>query len=299
MKVLILLKKKFGGVGTYVLNVKKILEKKGHKVTVIAREEDLGICSLLNSIFKIRKKVIQLEEKNRFDVIYTQDWSIAFPLLFPYPIYKHKHFCCFHGREVLFFSKVLQNIVGKIMNTKLITVGPLLKRKFQNSSLIYEGVDLEMFRPLENVERKYIGWIDKAEVISKEDLHEISKKWRIKVARGIPFERMNFFYNQCSIFISLPPPDAGFNLCWLEAMAAGVRKIIGNRYGIGEKLPITKVEEFGWEKANSRKEKIMVLIKAIENAEEYDYRKWLMRHSEFTWKAHVEKLEKLWSEFME
>ena len=49
----------------------------------LSREGDLKIYSLWKSIFPIRKRIKKLMKKENYDIIYTQDWSFAFPLLFP------------------------------------------------------------------------------------------------------------------------------------------------------------------------------------------------------------------------
>lgn len=82
---------------------------------------------------------------------------------------------------------------------------------------------------------------------------------------SIPFDKMNKdFYNKCKIFISLPPKTAGFNVCWIEAMAAGVPIIIGNDEGIGCKLHFTKIKE----------KKDLLNLK---NIKEKDYYSWLIK----------------------
>ncbi len=282
MKILILLKKWPGGVGVVVMNIAKELKKRGHEVKIVSREEDLKINSLLSSVSKIRSEVRRLMKKNDYNIIYTQDWSLAFPLLFPFSIYKKRHFCCFHGNE-MGKSEVLQGFVGKIMGKKLIVVGDSLKRRFPLSSLIYNGVDLDFFKPLRK-KREYLGWINKdTEILSRNEIETLAKKLKLNplIAQDIPPENMNQFYNKCKVFISLPPKSAGFNLCWIEAMAAGVPIIIGNNQGIGFKLNIEKI---------GTKEG---LADKIQNSKEKDYRSEIEK-SGLTWNAHVDKLIKIW-----
>ena len=85
MKILILFKKKAGGVGSVVKEVVGEFERRGHFVQNISREEDMKIFSLIKSILPIRRKIKKMIKKEKFDIIYTQDWSLAFPLLFPRP----------------------------------------------------------------------------------------------------------------------------------------------------------------------------------------------------------------------
>ncbi|MCR4284922.1 MAG: hypothetical protein NUV97_02660, partial [archaeon] len=140
MKILILLKRWVGGVGGGVSNISKELKKLGHEVDVIAREEDMKINSFVRSIFPIRKKVLELMKEKNYDIVYTQDWSLAAPLIFPYPLFWKKHFCMFHGNQVGGFGGHIQAIVGKIMGKKLLVMAPKLKERFLKANLNYCGV---------------------------------------------------------------------------------------------------------------------------------------------------------------
>ena len=93
---------------------------------------------------------------------------------------------------------------------------------------------------------------------------------------------MNEFYNKCKIYVSLPPRQAGGGVTYMEVMAAGVPRIVGNMYAEGYKFPFDKVENFG------------SLEEAIKNSQERDYRKW-MKESEITWKKHAEELIKIFT----
>ena len=248
MKILMVLTRWKGGVGGSVKEIKNELERKGHKVEVISREEDLGgkfnEGGLLKTFSKLRKEV----DKREYDILYTQDWGCALPLLF----FK-SHYCCFHGHQTG-KTKHLQNIVGRYLGRNLIVVGDSLKDKFPKSNLIYNGVDLIKFHDLKK-ERKYIGWVNKgAEDIDKQQFLNMAKKNNLKpiIAENysIPFEKMNEdFYSKCKIFVSFPKKYAGFNLVWLEAKASGVPIIMGNDNGIGiKKVLETPIEYFSWNK---------------------------------------------------
>ena len=135
MKILIVLKNMCqkkglpGGVGNANDEIKKAFKKLGHKVDILSREDDLKIHSFSHSVFPLRKKILRLVKKEKYDIVYTQDWSLTLPLFFPYPILRKKHFACFCGREKT-ISIVLQNIVGLIMGKKLIVIGDRLKKTF-------------------------------------------------------------------------------------------------------------------------------------------------------------------------
>jgi len=285
MKILILLKKYSGGVGVVVKNLEKNLEKKGHKIKVISREEDLKSFSSIKNLFWLRKKYKEIIKKENPDIIYTQDWSMALPLLFPFRIFKKKHFVCFHGNQ-LGKTKFMQKIIGKKMGKRLFVVGDSLKQNFPKANLIYNGVDLDKFKPL-NKKRDCLGWINKdTEILTKEEVLEISKKLKLKplIAENfeIPFDKMNEnFYNRCQVFVSLPPITAGFNLCWIEAMSAGVPVIVGNNEGIGWKLNIDKFK--------TKKE----FFNSFKKIKANKYRKEIEK-SDLTWENHVGKLLEIW-----
>jgi len=287
MKILIVLLRWNGGVGTVVKYIKSELEKRGKEVISISREEDLKCFSSVKNLFWLRKKYKSVIKKENPDIIYTQDWSMALPLIFPFRVFQKKHFCCFHGNQIG-KAKIIQFFVGKTLGKRLIVVGDSLKERFTKSNLVYNGVDLEMFKPL-GKKRSCLGWINKeTEIQEEEEVISLAKKMKLKplIAKNfsISFDKMSEnFYNRCKIFISLPPREAGFNLCWVEAMASGVPIIIGNKEGIGCKLNINKFEN---------KEE---LFKKIKSLKPKDYRKEIEK-SDLTWKSHVNKLLEIWEE---
>jgi len=291
-RILILLKRWKGGVGAYTKNVSKELTKLGWKVKVVSREEDLKINSLAKSITAIRN----LLKNEDFDIIYTQDWSLAFPLLFPTPLLEKKHFSCFHGQSTSFISKTLQRIVGNTMGRKVIVVGSQLSKIFSNSNLIFEGVNTKLFKPL-NKNRTGIGFANfKNEIYNFNLIQKACDELgeTLFIAEGLNEKQMNEFYNKIETFISLPPTYTGFGLVWLEAMAAGVPKVIGSNSGVGNKLPIEKVKGFNPadESKYSEQEKLEFLKKAITNAKKKDYKKWL-KDNKFTWEEHAKKLNNI------
>jgi len=281
MKILILLKTWVGGPATYVKEVKRELENLGHEVTVITREECLGINSLAKSIFAIRKTA----KADDYDIIYTKDWSLAFPLLFPYPILKDKHYCGFGGLQPG-KAKHLQKLTYAMMPNRIICYGDPVKNEYPNAHQIFNGVNTERFKPMPEIERipNSVGFVNCPEDqwnfgIVKEAVEKTGKKFMN--IWGVPNEDMPKFYNQIETFISYPPEYTGFNLCWLEAMACGVPKIIGTNSGIGCRLPISKIQDF------------INIEDSINNVTEKDYAKMV---GDFTWKAHTKKLIDLWQQ---
>lgn len=286
MKILIFLTKWKGGVGVVVKSIKKELEKRGHTVIAISREDELRKFSSVKNLFWLRNKYKEIVKKENPDIIYTQDWSMALPLLFPSKIYKKKHFTCFHGSNEG-ISKLFQSWVAKSMRDRLILVSTLNKNRYPWGKLIPNAVDVNFFRPLKK-KRKYIGWIDKdSEEITKKYFLILAKKLKMEplVAENIPHDNMNDFYNNCNVFLSLPPTYAGCALSWLEAMSAGVPKIIGNAYGDGNLLPIDKVDGI-----NNN------VLNTIIHSKNKNYRDWLIKNGR-TWENHVKRLLKRWEIF--
>jgi len=288
MKILILFKKWPGGVGSVVKEISDELEKRGHKVKVISREDDLKIYSLLKSVFLIRKKIKNIMKKENYDIIYTQDWSMAFPLLFPKRLFFEKLFCVFNGEnpKKQIGGYYLQKIIGKIMGKKLIVCNDILKKNFPESNLIYNRVNSNIFKPNPRIKKikdsvGFANW--KTNIYNYEKIKKsVAKTGKKLITTGdILKEKMPDFYRQLEVFISLQPSYAGFGLVYLEAMASGVPKIIGNKFGGGKVLPITKIEDYDGN-----------IEKAILNAKKRNYRKWIIENN-FTWEDAVEKLIKI------
>ena len=231
MKIIIIAINMTGGVGRVISEIKKEFVKRKHKVKIFLRDD-------YESESELKKEV----EKESYDVLYTQDWSCCKIFLF-----SKNHFSCFHGNNPGKLGYVLQTLIGKFIGKNLVVVGPSLKKRFPKSTMIYNGVDKEEFCDMK-LERKYFGWIDKkTEMYDEATIKKEAEKYNLSllIAKDIPSNEMNKFYNKCKVFASYPPYSGGFNLCWIEAKASGVPIILGNENGIG----ITKAlnEKFSWE----------------------------------------------------
>ena len=304
LKILIILIRFPGGVGTSNKEIAEVLRKKGHKVDFLSREDDLGIYSFKSSIFPIRKRVQELMVKNNYDIIYSQDHSMTLPLLIPYPLYPDQVFHACIGIKRSGTQKIIQYLVGRVMNKKTIVINDYNHKRFPKSHLVYRGVNLKRFKPL-GKKRVCLGWINKfSEQLDSKIYKKIAKEVGLKpiYAGGsgkskstdkaygktiihsfdkIPDDKMNEFYNKCKVFVNCPTSDAGFNLSWLEAMSSGVKIIIGNEEGAGKILPIYKV--------NSPSE-IKEIVET--HKKDFDYRKWII-DNDFTWENCVKKLIKI------
>jgi len=279
MKILVFLLRWRGGVGRVIKELERELEQKGHELVAISREDDFNLFSSVKNLLLMRQKYKEIIEKENPDIIYTQDWSMALPLLFPFKIYKKKHYCCFHGNQIGSLS-FMQPLIGRVMGKRIIAVGTYNYNRLPKSHLIPNGVNMERFKPL-NKNRKFMGWINtETEVFSKKEIECFAKKagYELIIARRILPERMNEdFYNKCDVFFSIPPQSAGCQLSWMEAMSAGVPKIIGNKEGDGDLLSISQLSDF----KNP--------IDAIRNAKRKDHRK-EMEEMNQTWERHTDKL---------
>jgi glycosyltransferase involved in cell wall biosynthesis len=299
MKILIVLLRRRGGVGRANGEIAGELRRMGHEVDFLYREDDMGVYSLFGSISIMRKKIKRLVKENNYDVIYTQDYSCTLPLIFPFRLYKKKHFACFCGVKTIknrkflpkknrpgllnYFTQILvHRLVGRFMGERLVVIGDQLKAIFSKSKLIYRGVNVKKFKPL-NKKRDGLGWINKdIEMVSRKKLSDLCRSLKLKlyVAENIPPEKMNDFYNKCQVFVDLPR-TAGFNLAWLESMAAGVPIVIGNDRGAGSFLPFDKVSDAS--------NYINEIKEIFENPKKINYRKWII-NNKLTWKDKAKEL---------
>ena len=226
MKILTYILRHKGGVGRVLKTLEPELNKLGHELEVISREDDLECFSLASSIVRMNKDIRYRD----YDILLTNDWSMALPFIF-----KKNHFSLFHGLEQSKISKKLQNIVGKIIGKNLMVVGFNIKKIFPRATLTENGVDKKKFFNL-NKKRKYLGWVKRDyDLINEAEAKFYAQQLGLKlsIAENIHPDKMNEWYNSLKAFISMPPAYTGFNLCWVEAYRAGVPKILGNNNGVG------------------------------------------------------------------
>jgi len=284
MKILIVQKRWLGGVGSVVRYLKKEFEKLGHEVEVISRDDDLKIFTFAKSFFKLRNAV----KKKKFDIVYTQDWSMTLPLIFPYHIFKKKHFAVFYGENPKWegYGYYFQKLAGKIMGKNLVVCTDHLKQMFSKSNKIYNRVDHNTFKPDKKMKKiknsvGYASWLTEEYSFPeiKKAVERAGKKFII--AENVPKGKMPEFYRKLECFITIPPHHAGFTLVYLEAMSSDVPKIVGTNFGGGSVIPITKIEDYQGD-----------IAKAILNAKKGNYRKWILDKN-LTWEDATKKLEKL------
>ena len=116
MKILIVYRRKEKDSWESIKGIWEKLKELGHEVEILSREEDLNMDSLSSSMNSLGKIVEKMDKERNYDVIYTQDWSIAFPLLIPSKILFGKHYCIFHNFEASGAqSKIMQKITGNML----------------------------------------------------------------------------------------------------------------------------------------------------------------------------------------
>jgi len=274
MKILIVMIRWKGGVGRVVSSIKSLLEERGHKVEVISREDDLKCYSLKESIFKLRKEV----KERDYDILYVMDWSCALPL-----ITKKNMFLGLMGIETK--NPILQKIVTSIKGKKAISISSELKRLYPKSNLNYLGIDLKEFKDLK-IERipnsvGFVNWHN--ENYNYKEIRRTIERLNLKFIESnmnLSKEELVNLYNSVETFISLPKSFAGFNQSWIEAMACGVPRIIGNNNGVGEMLNMNHVEDF------------KDIEDVLKNSKQIDYK----IPKEFNWNFHTNKLIEAFNE---
>ena len=144
MKILILYRTQKDFTGKSIKDIKENLESKGHKVEAVSRNEDLHLESLSSSMDGLKGFIIKMNEKENYDLIYTQDWSIAFPILFPTKILFEKHYCLFHDTEEKggAQSRILQKIAGNLLGNHLLVKTNELMVKFPKAILSKNGLEV-------------------------------------------------------------------------------------------------------------------------------------------------------------
>ena len=149
MKILTYILRRKGGVGRVISSLEPELNKLGHTLEVVSREDDLNCFSLVDSIKKMNKDI----KKRDYDILLTNDWSIALPFLF-----KRNHFSLFHGAEDRKLSNTFQKLVGNIIGRNLMVVGSKMSRTLPKATLTENGIDTKKFFDMKR-SRRYMGWI--------------------------------------------------------------------------------------------------------------------------------------------
>jgi len=287
---LFVLTKRKGGVWRYVSEISKALKKKGVDVEILSRDEDLKT-NFFGSFLKLRKAI----RRKKYDVLMAEDWSIALPLLGTKNL-----FCTFNALSPNFPANLLQKFVYILLKDKVIVVSEYLKKFFPRAHVVEEGVNLDFFKPKRTNKKArgffLIGFAQNKQNPSyrynlvKAAIEKMKGAKLVCTGGKLTDEEVVDFYNSLDAFISIPDGRAGFNLCWLEAMACNI-PTIGNNHGIGEKLPIIKVPEPPTE------EDIVKAIKKAMKIRKVNYREWIKKKG-LTWERAAEEMMKVLKKFL-
>jgi len=183
------------------------------------------------------------------------------------------------------------------------------------------GVDLNHFKPKKSEKglsggktvvgyvgglgkRKNVEWLLYIAKDLEDDIHvkiagsgsrlpfliELKNKLRLTNVEFVGFvdeKKLPEFYNSLDVFV-FPSFYEGFGVPLLEAMACEVPYVIGTNAGIGEILPIYKIENF-----NELKDMLMKIknrkIPPLKNQ-----RAWVIKNK-LTWRDHIKELVKIYS----
>ncbi len=296
-----------GGVERYVQEVASLQVRKGYDVHVVARKKYGNERNLKKnginvhfvekkSFFETRQRMQEIIRELEPTVIHSHDWNMAMPLL----SFKN-HVCTFHGPEKYFLSKRLQRYVYKKMKRRIIVVSDYMKNKFPEATLIYEGVNLNKFKPSKKNHSGYVigylGRIDKERnvdvIISAFKKLDIENKKLllagIRDTVGIKkylteqieylgmVKKQKDFFSRIDCFVMIPKFE-GFGLTWLEAMACEI-PTIGNNAGIALRLPILKAFD---------EEQLILRMKEATNMKTNN-KKWQVKTG-FTWERVVDDI---------
>lgn len=281
MKVLLVHKTKVGGVSVHVREVKRQLARSGVRVNEVTRVEGLSAKSFLESYGKMKR--FFSEHGPEYDVVHAHDWSIAYPAL---RAGLKNLVATFHGFPTHPIARAFEDYCIKRLGKRAVVISPTMKRRYPDATYIPNGVDLKLFKPSGRRTPGLVG------VAQKYNVAEIEKAvtaagMRLIRAEGVSYEKMPAFFSKIETFVSIPPSITGFNLVWLEAMACEVPYIIGTDAGIGEVLPIHKID--GLESLGSTLQKIRNgELKPLRNQ-----RRWIEKNG-FTWQSHARQLVRLY-----
>jgi len=136
---------------------------------------------------------------------------------------------------------------------------------------------IETYRKKDNVE---IFDEERSKYLFQKHKHKVEADFLKKALREIKKDKRRVLDVGCGTGRMLAEVFSVGALSWMEAMAGGVPKIIGNNESEGYLYPIDKIENYKDIEA------------AIINSKKRDYRKWLEKNG-LTWKNHVSKLIKV------
>jgi len=286
MRVLMVHKTRKGGVAIHVKEISRELRKRGIKVDEITRNEDIKSRNFFESYAKMKKLFSRWSKE--YDIIHCHDWSITYPAL---KSNIKNLVATFHALPTNPIASFFENYCIKNLSYRAVVISPKMKRVYKEATLIPNGVNLSIFKKYKNIKRvkNLVGLAQRYNL--RKIISAVKKSGFdfVHTQNKMKYEELGKFYSKIEIFISIPYEAAGFNMVWLEAMASEVPYIIGTNAGIGEILPIYKIRDF---------EELRNILSKIKNEEIKplkNQRRWIIKNK-LTWKDHVKKLIKIYSE---
>jgi glycosyltransferase involved in cell wall biosynthesis len=286
MKVLMVHKTRIGGVAIHVKEISRELRKRGIKVDEITRNEDIKLGNFFGSYSKMKKLFSRWSKE--YDIIHCHDWSIAYPAL---KANIKNLVATFHALPTNPIASFFENYCIKNLSYRAIVISPKMNKVYKEATLIPNGVNLSIFKKYKNIKRikNLVGLAQRYNLMKIISAVKKAGFDFIHTQNKMKYEDLGKFYSKIEIFISIPYEAAGFNMVWLEAMASEVPYIIGTNAGIGEILPIYKIRDF------DELRNILLKIKNKEIKPLKNQRRWIIKNK-MTWKDHVKKLIKIYSE---
>lgn len=286
MRILMVEKTRVGGVHVHVSSVAKELRKLGHEVNIITRVEDLGFSSFVDSYSAMKK--FFAKKAQQYDIIHAHDWSIVYPAI---RAGVGNLVATFHGLPTTFIAKYFQDTAIRALGSRAVVISPRMLITYPSATYVPNGIDPNIFLPNRPGKQDEVLVLGVAQKYYRREITRVATDlgFRVHTAEGIPYSRMPEFYNSVDVFVSIPPRTTGFNMVWLEAMACEVPYIIGMNVGIGEILPIYKV--------NGIKElkTLLTTIKEGNLPPLKGSRKWVIENG-FTWAEHARQIVRIYSE---
>lgn len=297
-----------GGVEKYVLDLSTQLVKAGHEVNVICADEPKSNNKFINGIsitrlkylFKVTNTNITLKlpfeiYKRKFDVIHTHmptPWSADISILMG-KFMKKKTVITIHNDidKTSFISKIITEIylhsvfllslslvdviiiVNKDWERTFTNTGGILKRYQHKIKVLPNGVDVNIFKPLNILKEKntvlFVSILDKHHkykgldyllesivlvkkkipnvkliVVGEGELKSpyIEKTKELGIEKNVEFlgekkeNELVKLYNKSSVFVLPSTEIEGFGIVAIEAMACGVPIIATNVVGVASEI---------------------------------------------------------------
>jgi len=283
-----------GGVETWIREVSRILESRGHEVII---SEPKGFFKF----YRQKKMYIWFKYKppKDVDVIHLHEFSLH-SLTSGKSIVSTYHGSSW-GRFILLGKKsaLISGFLEKLrysLSDINVVVSREAQRWLPNSIYVPNGVNPEKFKPMKKLrkrnERIKIIWSGR---VSTEKgyyiINELKKYFDVIECLSVPHNKMPFFYNSSDVFV-LPSFYEGMPLTVLEAMACGL-PVVAFRVGGLPDCVFDDINGYLVEPGNI-KELIEKIKLAYENRERLGKNGRLLVEKIFNWKYVVDRYIELY-----